>query len=147
MYLLKYCYCLIFTDNYEDGIDNLPSNALPPVPQTSRKRVRRINEWKQVKAKKLRNEGKTYVDRKGKTHKNKKIVEYNHKCRYKCNTNIPEDIRKEIFNKYWESGDWELQSAFLNGAITLNPVSRKSANATKNKSVSCVYILGEFRVC
>lgn len=52
MYLLKYCYCLIFTDNYEDGIDNLPSNVLPPVPQTSRKRVRRINEWKQVKAKK-----------------------------------------------------------------------------------------------
>jgi len=87
------------------------------------------------------------VDRKGKTHKNKKIVEYNHQCRYKCNTNVPEDIRKEIFNQYWETGDWELQSAFLNRAIILNPVSRKNANATKNKSVSCVYIIGEFGVC
>lgn len=100
-----------------------------------------------MKAKKLRNEGKVYVDRKGKTHKNKRIVEYNHQCRYKCNTNIPEDVRKEIFNEYWKTGNWELQSAFLNGAITLNPVSRKSTNAIKNKSVSCVYSIGEFRVC
>jgi len=100
-----------------------------------------------VKAKKLRNEGKVYVDRKGKTHKNKRIVEYNHQCRYKCNTNVPEDVRKEIFNEYWKTGNWELQSAFLNGAITLNLVSRKSANAIKNKSVSCVYSIGEFIVC
>lgn len=100
-----------------------------------------------MKAKKLRNEGKAYVDRKGKTHKNKKIVEYKHQCRYKYNTNLPEDIRKEIFNRYWETGNWELQSPFLNGTITLNPVSRKRANATKNKSVSCVYIIGGFRVC
>lgn len=29
----------------------------------------------------------------------------------------------------------------------MNPVCRKKANATKNKSVSCVYITGEFKVC
>lgn len=97
---MYYYYYFIFTEksdssffeNYENGTDDLPSNALQPAPQTSRKRVRRMNTWKQVKAKKLRNEGKAYVDRKGKIHKNKQLVEYNHQCRYKCNTNIPEDI-------------------------------------------------------
>lgn len=29
----------------------------------------------------------------------------------------------------------------------MNPVCRKKANATKNKLVSCIYIIGEFRVC
>jgi len=125
----------------------MSEDILPTTPQTSKKRVRKIKEWKQLKAKRLRNEGKSYVDRKGKTHKNKKLVEYNHQCRYKCNTYIPEGIRKEIFKKYWETGDWELQSAYLNGAITINPVSRKSTTAIKNNSVSCIYTIGEFRVC
>lgn len=132
------------TQSLEDG---LPNNAVPHAPQTSRKRVRRVNTWKQVKTKLLRNKGTAYVDRKGKTHMSKKLIEYNHRCKYQCNTNLPEDIRKEIFKKYWETGNWELQTSFLNGAITLNPVCRKSATATKAKSVSCIYTLGDFRVC
>lgn len=100
-----------------------------------------------MKTKLLRNKGMAYVDRKCKTHMSKKLIEYNHRCRYQCNTNLPEDIRKEIFKKYWETGNWELQTSFLNGAITLNPVCRKSATATKAKSVSCIYTLGDFRVC
>lgn len=42
------------------------------------------------------NKGENYVNRKANTHTNKKLVDYNHQCRYKCNTNTPEDIRKEI---------------------------------------------------
>lgn len=132
------------TQSSEDG---LPSNAVLHAPQTSRKRVRRVDTWKNVKAKLLRNKGISYVDQKGKTHTSKELIEYNHRCSYQSNTNLPEDIRKEIFKKYWETGNWELQTSFLNSAITLNPVCRKSATMTKAKSVSRIYTLGEFRVC
>lgn len=74
-------------DEAEGTIEDLPENAILPDPQTSRKRLRRVETWKQVKAKKFRNQGKAYLDCKGKVHDAKKILEYKHHCRYKCNEN------------------------------------------------------------
>lgn len=74
------------------------------------------------------------------------MLEYNHQCRYKCNENLPDDKRKEVFDKYWELGSWELQTAFLNGSsIQLNSIKRKKVNAANNKSVSCTYSLSGSR--
>lgn len=134
-------------DEAEGTIEDLPENAIPPDPQTSRKRLRRVETWKQVKAKKFRNQGNAYLDRKGKVHDAKKMLEYNHQCWYKCNENLPDDKRKEVFDKCWELGSWELQTAFLNGSIQSNSIKRKKVDAANNKSVSCTYSLGGFRVC
>lgn len=71
------------SDEAEGTIEDLPENAIPPDPKTSRKRLRRVETWKQVKAKKFRNQGKAYLDRQGKVHDAKRILEYNHQCRYK----------------------------------------------------------------
>lgn len=149
-------FCFFFTDDSDDlveeecyqRINDLPGNAIPPEPQTSKKKIKRQHLWKQAKAKRFRNEGKAYVDCKGEIHEGKKLIEYNRQCRYKCNTNIPEELREEIFHNFWKLGIWDLQTSFLNGSIELAPVQRKSNNvATKNKSVSCVYKLGQLRVC
>lgn len=59
-------------DEAEGTIEDLPENAIPLDPQTLRKRLRRVETWKQVKAKKFRNQGKAYLDRKGKVHDAKK---------------------------------------------------------------------------
>lgn len=134
-------------DEAEGIIEDLPENAIPRDPQTSRKRLRRVETWKQVKATKFRNHKKAYLDRKGKVHDATKMLEYNHQCRYKCNENLPEDHRKEVFDKYWELGSWELHNAFLNGSIQLSSIKRKKVDAANNKSVSCTNSLGGFRVC
>ena len=82
-----------------------------------KKKVRRVEIWKQLRAKKLRNKGEGYVDHRGKIHEGKKLLQYDHQCRYNCNLNLPEYRRREIFDKYWNLGNWELQSYFFNGTI------------------------------
>lgn len=135
------------TENETDTIEDMPENAIPPPRQMGKKRIRRVETWKQQRAKKLRNEGKKYLSRNQKVYDAKKLKNYNHSCRYNCNTNVPAEIRQAIFNDYWQLGTWDLQTSFLNGAIELEPIKRQKTAAISTKSVSCVYKLRGFRVC
>lgn len=98
-----------------------------------KKRLRRQENWARKKAKMARNGGKSYTDRKGTIHPAKRLKEYNHNCRYKCNINIPEEKRKSIFDSYWKLGSWDLQTAFLCSCISLEDPVRKKPNAIKIK--------------
>ncbi|CAH0558680.1 unnamed protein product [Brassicogethes aeneus] len=135
------------SDDSSENNENHPENANQIERQTGKKRVRRTSMWKRERAKKLRNEGKMYVDRKQKVHGPKMLREYNHRCRYNCNNNISEQNRQALFDDFWKLGSWELQTSFLNGAIALEPVKRKNQAAITNKNISCLYKLREFRVC
>lgn len=141
---------VIFSESGEEeggALEGLPDNAIPPEPQQGKKRVRRVHTWKRVQRKKLRNAGQSYVDRKHNIHRKKEMQPYNHNCRYKCTDNIPLEQRQGMFDSYWKLESWELQTAFLNGAIELQPVKRSKETAVNRKGVSCVFHLGGYRVC
>lgn len=55
--------------------------------------------------------------------------------------------RQEIFHDYWGLGDHNLQSSFINSAITINNPVRKTEQSVRKKSVSCTYELAGHRVC
>lgn len=88
------------------------------------------------------------MDQKKNLHQAKKVRELgNHNCRYECTNNISKEQRLSIFKEYWALSDWNLQTAFLNGTIEVEPVKRRNMNAVNSKQVSCIYNLGGFRVC
>lgn len=134
-------------EDVNEIIEDIPANATPPEPHPGKKRLRRDSTWKCNKKKKLRNTGQSYIDRKMNLHKAKKLREYNHQCRFHCNTNITHEQREAIFKDYWKLGSWELQTSFLNGSVEIQPIKRRKATAVSNKSLSCYYILAGFRVC
>lgn len=112
-----------------------------------KKRLRRSENWARSRAKKARNEGKMYTDRKGTVHQARNLQQYNHNCRYGCNANILEDKRQSIFNSFWKLGTWDLQTSFLCSSIILEEPVRKKHNASYVKRTSCTYTLEGFRVC
>lgn len=91
--------------------------------------------------------GQSYTDRKGIVHQEKSMQPYDHTCRYKCNTNIPEDKRKSIFDGFWELGNWDLQTSFLFSSVKLENPLRRKPNASYTKKVTCTYLLEGHRVC
>lgn len=74
-----------------------------------KKIIRRPETLKRQRTKKLRNEGKAYLDRKWKLHQTRKLREYNHECRNNCNTNFTEENWQIIFNDFWKLGSWNLR--------------------------------------
>lgn len=77
-------------DNTSLQVEDLPTNASPPLKQTSKMRVWRPHEWKQNRAKKSRNSGEAYRDQKNNLHTAKRVRELgNHHCRYGRTINIP----------------------------------------------------------
>lgn len=126
------------------------STTEPPLKRAKhmgKKKTVRRHLWKKNIASTKRNEGKSYVDRKGKMHMAKQVKPYDHNCRFKCNAEIGEDKRQKIFDEYWILGNWELQSSFLNSAIILNEPAKKKAGSQRQKSVSCQFYLAQTRVC
>jgi hypothetical protein len=106
--------------------------------QPSRKKVRREKEWNRVQRQMLRNRGKEYADRKGKVHREKKVQLYNHNCRFKCNNNLSEQKRQEIFDDYWGLGDYSLQTSFLNASLTLNDPIRNKLSSRRGGGQTCL---------
>ena len=76
------------TFNPAANTPNESSDENVEVQQCGKKRVKRVEKWKRNQRKRLRNEGKEYVDRVGKKHREKKLQVYNHNCRFKCNNNV-----------------------------------------------------------
>lgn len=112
----------------------------------TRKLVRCEKKWKRKKAKILRDSGKEYIGSKGVVKPAKSVKEYEHNCRYACNT-ISEDERAKVFNDYWALESWDMQTAFINGCLESNVPKKSLKNTKKHKNVSiCAKLYGK-RVC
>lgn len=111
------------------------------------KKTRRDHLWKRNLARKNRNEGKAYVDRKGQQHGERRVRECIHQCRFQCNVNFVEEQRQDVFKHYWELGNWDLQSSYLNSCLTVEEPARKKKEGKGSKSLSCQYQLLGKRVC
>lgn len=84
------------------------SSPAPVVRCRGKKRLRHYNDWVEVKRKRLKNEGKTYRSKKGKTILEKTM---GRSCtwRYKCDTKLTVEERQDAFKKFWKLGSREKQ--------------------------------------
>ncbi|XP_053599759.1 uncharacterized protein LOC128669186 [Plodia interpunctella] len=87
--------------------------SLPTVTRrTSKKRQKRVKEWADIKRKCLKNLGKKYVTKKGKSI-DEKTMGASCKCRYTCPNKITYQQRLECFTKFWQLGDRAKQWNFI----------------------------------
>lgn len=121
--------------------------------KSSRKRQRTPDKHQQNLAKKLRNSGKAYKNRKGNVVSGKEFKNINCNCPKKCCTLINEEERKIMFDNFWNMGNYSRQNAFLCGLIHQTEVhQRRPRNQTRpGKRVTYLYHLQKFnetvRVC
>lgn len=90
------------------SINTAPSSCQPVIRRRDEKRLRNYHNWEEVKRKRLRNEGKVYTSKQGKIVPAKTLGK-SCNCRYKCNTKLSLEHRKDAFNKFWELGNREQQ--------------------------------------
>ena len=65
-----------------------------------------------------RNSGKSYKSKSGKVVPMRKMGDAcSEKCRYKCSTHISEDLRKVLFEVYWELASLQRQRDYLYGCV------------------------------
>nr|XP_022921001.1 uncharacterized protein LOC111429347 [Onthophagus taurus] len=98
--------------------DNEEESMYSPVKEEKR-RIKNVNNWKQVKAKRFRNSGQQYTSLKtGKIVKAKSMKPAcSDKCIRSCSQNISEDCRNQLFKKYWDLGNLQRQRDFLGSCI------------------------------
>ncbi|KAK5648264.1 hypothetical protein RI129_003156 [Pyrocoelia pectoralis] len=115
-------------------------------PSKTRKRGRREVDWQVNKKKMLRNSGKAYDGNKKKAHLPRNMKLYNHTCRYKCNQNIAETERQDLFDNFYKLASYDLQNSFLSSCIKKKSVARKR-NTDNGKQFSTEITLLNKRVC
>lgn len=89
----------------------------------TRKRSRNADNWRRNRIKRLRNSGKSY-----KNWSNKEVSARKMKpactCRMKCSTKCNEEMRKAVFEQYWDLGDVNRQRDFISKYVKFLPKSR-----------------------
>jgi len=95
---------------------NVPNKKIKrimtPSTKLQRKRLRNVQDWKNVKAKTELNLGLEHKNRKGQN-KNAKTMGPPCMCRLKCFEKISEDLRTIVFTEYWGLGDHVRQWDFI----------------------------------
>lgn len=104
-----------------------------------KKRERRPETWQRNIKKKLKTEGKAYVNAKGKLVPAKKMRPVDcSKCKQRCTEKISEETRKKIFEWFWKLGSYTAQKEFV--------VSRVTQVATKTSKRRHVHRLFSFEI-
>lgn len=104
-----------------------------------KKRERRPETWQRNVKKKLKTEGKAYVNAKGKLVPAKKMMKVDcTKCKQRCTEKISEETRKKIFEWFWKLGSYTAQKEFV--------VSRVTQVATKTSKRRHVHRLFSFEI-
>ena len=104
-------------------------------PSGIRKRPRNEVKWKRNIAKKRRNHGLDYVSVKNGKNIHARQVGLPCSCTKKCFDLVGEENIHHIFSDYWESGDWNTQTAYLQKQTTTVPVKRRRTHKEENRHV------------
>ncbi|KAL1506069.1 hypothetical protein ABEB36_004267 [Hypothenemus hampei] len=112
----------------ETSIDLIEEEESTEFKPKGKKKVTVQSQWKKNKIKLLRNSGKAYksLSSSGKIFEARKLKEpCGDSCRLKCSTKINEELRQEIFEKYWGLKSITRQRDFINGCLQqINPTYR-----------------------
>ncbi|KAL7637464.1 UNVERIFIED_CONTAM: hypothetical protein RMT77_012192 [Armadillidium vulgare] len=96
--------------------------------QNKEKYLQQINKIK-------RNNGQKYYTKRGKFIPAKQFESKNCNCSKKCIERINEAQRMEIFDKFWNIGDFNKQNIFLYGSVQRKSVNRRRRNNSGTKRV------------
>lgn len=99
--------------------------------------------------KKLKNTNKSYVSKRGKTIAPKKFTNYQCNCKEKCYEKIDTESRKNLFEKFWSIGSYDLQTAFICAMVKESGVKRKRKDSeSHNKRMFArTYKMNNTAVC
>lgn len=115
-------------------------------PKRTRKRRKRQEEWKRMKAKKARTSGKEYKTAKGEIVKQREMKLLEQTCRYECEK-ISENDARTIFAKFYALENYDLQTNYIVSCVKKVCPKRIKADAHSSKSyVTQIFLMG-FRVC
>lgn len=97
-------------------VDSIPEANVENIQQETRPLKRKGNEseWRQKKAKLLRNSGKSYISKKGVERKARQMGPgCGQKCRNRCQSKISLEDRQTLFHGFWELADINRQRDFI----------------------------------
>ena len=121
--------------------------AAPIVEKKGRKRAVNIGEWKEKKAKRLRNLGEEYQS--AKADKKIRARRIGPPCGDGCFDKVREEARVAIFKNFWGMGDYDKQNAYISQQIRTVPVKRrrKRDSSRVNYEYKLKYYEETFYVC
>ena len=82
---------------------------------------------KWLKRKEARNSGNEYYTKMGKKVEKKSFTFSYCTCRYDCSNNVPLSTRKQIFDTFWKSSNWQTQSTFICSSVVVKNVKQKTS--------------------
>lgn len=138
-----------YTDNAENQQDE--TQRSPKV--RGKKRTRNVEKWRKVKAKMLRNTGKSYTGRTGKTVASRQMgPPCKNTCVQSCSKKLTEEYRVQLFTNYWAMGSLQRQRDFLSGCVEKLALKYRRITAHKPRKPNCAFYLrdnntNKIRVC
>nr|CAH7753316.1 unnamed protein product [Callosobruchus chinensis] len=97
--------------------------------------------------KKLKDSNKSHYTVKGKLKRAKEFCDYKCICLKRCGQRLEENMKQDLFEKFWNLASYDLQTAYIGATVNEIPIKRKRAKDGPGKSYTRVYMLGEFEVC
>ncbi|XP_060810218.1 uncharacterized protein LOC132904307 [Amyelois transitella] len=139
-------------DDQPPSVDEHPSSVdeqSPSVDVESRRKCgKRKAEpllWKRNQSKLLKNKGMSYtsMSKSKKVYNAKKLGPVcSDKCKLKCSTEFTFEEREHIFEKFWDSGDLEIQRQFIHNHMTkIEPKYRYVREGTSRKNCNHAFYL------
>lgn len=111
-------------------------------------RKRKYLNMNRAENKKAKNRNELHFDYKGKSIEKKIFIEtFKCTCSKKCHTKISTDERKTEFNKYWELGSYDAQTALIGALVSEEPKKRKYGQNIRSRQFSRHYKLNKIDVC
>lgn len=119
-----------------------------------RKRSRNVGKWQQVRSKRLRNKGESYVSMsKTRNTISARFIKdtCNDKCKLKCKDNIDIEGRYKLFRAFWDLGNLAAQRAYIRTCMEDVTPKYKYSNAENprrpNKAFYFIINDKRIRVC
>lgn len=140
------------TNNAENQQDETQLSERSPTVR-GKKRTRNFENWRKVKAKMLRNTGKSYTGRTGKTVAPRKMgPPCKDTCTLSCSKKFTEEYRAQLFTNYWAMGSVERQRHFLSACIEKLALKYRRITAQEPRKPNCAFYLRDnntdkVRVC
>ncbi|XP_055702193.1 uncharacterized protein LOC129801317 isoform X1 [Phlebotomus papatasi] len=104
---------------FNDEINTNHGNKSAFKVRKGRKRPAAKDEWTANNRKRKRNFGLEYINRTGKLIPSRKLQPPCTKCRLKCHDRISEDIRQELFKKFWAFGNLLTQRQYIHNLMDI----------------------------
>jgi len=122
----------------------------PPKRLLFRKRKSQPEEWKANKRKKRRDTGQEYVSKAGATVPARSVKSKDcQKCRFRCSEKVPEEERQNIFDLYWQLGDYDKQRSFICSNVSVADTKGVHLDKKRSKAFSFYFTVSNVkqRVC